>query len=286
MSTTDITKRARGEFDAGQVELIRNTVAKGCNNAELAMFLEVCARNNLDPLTKQIWTMKIKGVMQPVISRDGLLAIANRYTGKDWDGVNGEFLGCSSNVIHDHDLFSFEYEDRDDETIKVKVTHSPRDADGNPTHGGKDGEGRGPIVGAWARVKRRGHDDTFYLAYRKEHDKGENVWKSHPHAMMQKVPEAMTLRKAFSVSGVLGEHEMTERGTVTSTATESAPAVIQWPSDPQLSDELQSAFRALEYTDAKIRLAVNGKPEDELRALLADLNREADEVIPDAEVVE
>ena len=104
--------------------------------------------------------------------------------------------------------------------------------------------------------------------------------------MMQKVPEAMTLRKAFSVSGVLGEHEMTERGTVTSTATESAPAVIQWPSDPQLSDELQSAFRALEYTDAKIRLAVNGKPEDELRALLADLNREADEVIPDAEVVE
>lgn len=287
MSSMEITKRARGEFDPQQVELIRRTVAKDCNDAELAMFLETCARHELDPIIKQIWTIKIKGVMQPVVSRDGLLAIANRYTGPTWNGVNGEFLGCASNVLHEYDEFSFSYRNREDGTQEVVIEHSPRDKDGKGTHGGRDGELRGPIVAAWARVRRRGHDDVFYLAYRKEYDRGSNVWASHPHAMMVKTPEAMALRKAFSVSGVIGESEMTPAGptTVTSTSAESVPTAIEWPADQQLADGLRAAFASLGYTEAKVRLAVMGKSDDELRQLLAELNREADEEIADAEVV-
>lgn len=282
----EITKRARGDFDPAQVELIRKTVASGCNDGELALFLETCARHDLDPIIKQIWTIKINGRMQPVVSRDGLLAIANRYTGAQWDNVNGEFLGCASNVLHEHDEFSFSYRTREDGTQEVMIEHSPRDADGKPTHGGKDGELRGPIVAAWARVRRRGHDDVFFLAYRDEYDKKQNVWKSHPHAMMVKVPETMALRKAFSVSGVVGEGELPEpAGNVSATAGEPVEAKIEWPKDEQLAEGLRDAFRALGYTEAKVRLSVNGRSEDELRLLLADLNREADEVVADAEVV-
>lgn len=288
MSSVEITKRARGDFDPAQVELIRKTVAKGCNDGELALFLETCARHELDPIIKQIWTIKINGSMQPVVSRDGLLAIANRCTGSRWDGVNGEFLGCASNVLHEYDEFSFNYRNRDDGTQEVVIDHSPRDKDGKPTHGGKDGELRGPIVAAWARVRRRGHDDVFYLAYRDEYDKKQAVWKSHPHAMMVKVPEAMALRKAFSVSGVVGEGELPEepqKVTATAGTPVEAPQ-IEWPDDAELTEALTSAFRALGYTEAKVRLAVNGQSEDDLRELLASLNREADAVVADAEVVE
>lgn len=282
----EITKRARGDFDPAQVELIRKTVAAGCNDGELALFLETCARHELDPIIKQIWTIKINGRMQPVVSRDGLLAIANRFTGPTWDGVNGEFLGCASNVLHEHDEFSFSYRSRDDGTQEVVIDHSPRDADGKPTHGGKDGELRGPIVAAWARVRRRGHDDVFFLAYRDEYDKKQNVWKSHPHAMMVKVPETMALRKAFSVSGVVGEGELPESPPkATATAGEPVEATIEWPADTELTEGLQKAFRALGYTEAKVRLSVNGRSEEDLRALLANLHREADEVVADAEVV-
>lgn len=288
MSSVEITRRARGDFDPAQVDLIRSTVAKGCNDGELALFLETCARHDLDPIIKQIWTIKINGSMQPVVSRDGLLAIANRFTGANWDGVNGEFLGCASNVLHEHDEFSFSYRNRDDGTQEVVIDHSPRDAEGKPTHGGKDGELRGPIVAAWARVRRRGHDDVFYLAYREEYDKKQAVWKSHPHAMMVKVPEAMALRKAFSVSGVVGEGELPEeprKATATAGEPVEAPQ-IEWPDDPELVEALSSAFRALGYTEAKVRLAVNGRSADDLRDLLASLNREADALVADAEVVE
>jgi len=289
VSSMEITKRARGEFDPAQVDLIRQTVAKNCNDGELALFLETCARHDLDPIIKQIWTIKINGTMQPVVSRDGLLAIANRYTGAKWDGLNGEFLGCASNVLHEYDEFSFSYRNRDDGTQEVVIEHSPKDKDGKATHGGPNGDLRGPIVAAWSRVRRRGHDDVFYLAYREEYDKKQAVWKSHPHAMMVKVPETMALRKAFSVSGVVGETELIpkEQETVTAT-TDAVEAVIEWPADEQLVSKLKSAFVALGYTTAKVRLMVNGRTDDELYELVNDLNREADEglgEVIDAEVV-
>lgn len=284
--STEITQRARGEFDPAQVELIRRTIAKDCNDGELALFLETCARHDLDPIIKQIWTIKINGTMQPVVSRDGLLSIANRYTGSKWSNINGEFLGCSSDVIHEYDHFDKSYRNREDGTQEVAIEHSPRNVEGKPTHGGMDGELRGSIVGAWARVRRRGHDDVFYLAYRQEYDKKQAVWKSHPHAMMVKVPETMALRKAFSVSGVVGETELTqgEGANISSATPASVPAVIEWPDDASLAEGLREAFSALGYTEAKIRLAVNGQSEEALREVLVGLNREADN-IADAEVV-
>lgn len=287
-----ITALRRNQFSAEQVDLIRVTVAKDCNAAELALFLETCARHELDPFIKEVWAIKMTSSsgVQTVVSRDGLLKVANRCTGKGWAGQPGEFLGCQSGVVHEHDHFDTEYREREDGTIAAYVEHSPRNAEGKPTFGGAAMTGRGEMVGAWARVRRRGHDDVLFIAPREEYDKKAQVWKSHPHAMMAKVAEAMALRKAFSIAGVVGEGELDRVVNVSTGASgiEAATEEIVWPEDEELAKELQEAFRALGYRRAKVRALVNACTEaEDYRALLARLSNEADagEDIPEAEVV-
>ncbi len=57
-----------------QVDVIRNTVARGASDAQLALFLQVCATRQLDPFTRQVhWTPQ--GIIAGI---DGLRAIADR----------------------------------------------------------------------------------------------------------------------------------------------------------------------------------------------------------------
>lgn len=289
MAGTEVTRSLRHEFDGGQIELIKATVAKGLTNPELGMFLEVAARHDLDPFTKQIWAIKIQGVVQPVVSRDGLLSIANRHTPKNGYEGDGEFMGCQSNVVHEHDEFDFTQVVREDGSKRIAVHHSPRDAEGSPSFGGKDGKARGEMIGAWATVARKGHDDVFFMAYREEYDKKANVWLSHPHAMMVKCAEGMALRKAFSVSGVLAEGEEPKRHNLTDTTDDEATEEIHWPEDEEQADELRKRFDALNYRRAKVRLMVNAcqTPEDfiELQKRL-DVAVDEQNAVVDAEVVE
>lgn len=266
-----ITDRARDRFDAKQVDLIRNTVAKECNQAELAIFLEECARLELDPFAKQIWAIKIQGQMQIIVSRDGLLLLANR---------NASFRGCQSYEVREHDLFVT----RTDEDGHVQVQHEWRDAEGKPTHGGKDGSLRGQMIGAFAYVRREGHVDTQFMAYRAQYDKGVNVWKSHPSAMIIKCAEGMSLRKAFSITGITVEGElMAERQSLTAPGS---PAEIDFGEDVELADALQDAFRQIGYKRAKVRLIMRDADTPEKRAaVLSALQAEmGEEEVVDGEI--
>jgi hypothetical protein len=250
-----IARRQRAHFDHGQVELIRNTVAKDCDAAELGMFLEVCARYELDPFSKQIWAMKIQNKVQIVVSRDGLLALANRHTpfGDLKVSGGGEFLGCQSDVVREHDFFAKTV----DREGHIHIEQRYRDEAGEPTHGGPNGDLRGSIIGSWALVRRRDHADTYFFAYWDEYEKtGEprhNVWKSHPTAMMQKVSETMALRKAFSVSGVVGESEAPPPRDLA-----AVPADTDFGEDPEVEVRLKELFKLLEYPARKITLKMAG----------------------------
>jgi phage recombination protein Bet len=61
-----------------QVELIKNTVAKGATDDELKLFLYTARRTGLDPLTKQIHFVKRGGQMTIQTGIDGYRAIAER----------------------------------------------------------------------------------------------------------------------------------------------------------------------------------------------------------------
>lgn len=61
-----------------QVELIKNTVAKGASDNELQLFLAVAKRSGLDPFSKQIHFVKRGGIGTIQTGIDGYRAIAER----------------------------------------------------------------------------------------------------------------------------------------------------------------------------------------------------------------
>jgi len=73
-------------FDNDQLDLIKNTIAKGATDDELKLFLYQCKRTGLDPISKQIYFIKFGSTVAIVTAIDGYRVIANRtglYAGND-----------------------------------------------------------------------------------------------------------------------------------------------------------------------------------------------------------
>lgn len=167
------------QWSPDEVTTIRDTVAKGATDNELKMFLHLSQTYGLDPFAKEIWFIKAGG--QPVImtSRDGYLKIANNDKG---------YEGMVSDVVYEGDSFQ--------KTVDG-VSH---------TYGvGK----RGGILGAYALVYKQGTRFPAYVfAPFRDYNKGNNVWRQYPHAMILKVAESMALKRAFSLSGLVTREEI------------------------------------------------------------------------------
>ena len=71
--TTAITKTGT-DYTREQIDTIKQTVAKGANDSQLALFLQVCKSRGLDPFTKQVYFTP-QGI---IVSIDGFRAIAER----------------------------------------------------------------------------------------------------------------------------------------------------------------------------------------------------------------
>jgi phage recombination protein Bet len=69
--TTAITTT---DFSREQIDTIKQTVAKGATDSQLALFLQVCKSRSLDPFTKQVYFTP-QGI---IVSIDGFRSIAER----------------------------------------------------------------------------------------------------------------------------------------------------------------------------------------------------------------
>jgi phage recombination protein Bet len=281
-----ITVPARLGFDQQQVVAIRNTVAADCNNAELVMFLEVAARYELDPFARQIYAAKMKGRVQIIVSRDGLLAHAHKEP---------SFVRMDGDVVHANDEFSNVFENGE---RSIKHSYSTQS---DPSKSGPNGEpvGRGPIIGAWARVVREGHGETYFFAPMGEYKQDrEGPWQKTPSAMILKCAETYALRKAFSISGVVGEDEIEkERKMLTDVETgktrELAFSNIDFGPEPRASyiatlAEMANQLKPGSYRPAKLQ-ALAADPEalvNELASFIAELGGEAPPEPIDGDAVE
>lgn len=82
----DLTVPEKGALSPDQKELLKNTVAKGATDDELALFWHVAQKAGLDPFAKQIHFSKRAGNMTLITGIDGYRLTASRtdqYAGND-----------------------------------------------------------------------------------------------------------------------------------------------------------------------------------------------------------
>lgn len=186
------------EWSPQQVETIKRTVAKGATNDELGMFLHLSQQYGLDPFAKDLWFIKM-GNQAPVImtSRDGYLKIAQR---------NADYDGIDSDVVYENDSFR---------KTREGVSHE------------YSVKNRGRIVGAYALVYRKSIGRPVYVfAPFGDYNKGNGTWKTYGHAMILKVAEAMALKRAFSLSGLVTSEELDEAPRMDGVPSQAVDAEI------------------------------------------------------------
>jgi phage recombination protein Bet len=168
-------------YSSEEIAVIRSTVAKGASDLELAYFLNVAKMNELNPFNKEIWCYKDN--KQNVIifaGRDGFLAKAQKSA--RWNGI-------TSGMVRENDAFDCDF-------ATGKISHKKNFKDG------------GKILGAYAICKPKGTElPTIEWADFDTYNKGYNVWKTHPEAMIKKIAETNVLKKAYGISGLQSEYE-------------------------------------------------------------------------------
>ena len=168
-------------FSESQIALIKRTVAKNATNDELAMFLHIAKKTQLDPFKKEIWFYKDKkGNTLIYAARDGYLTIAQR---------SGEFGGMKSGAVHENDEFVV---DIASDAVEHRIV-TPAD--------------RGKLVAAWATVYRKNCQPTTVYVENATYNKGSNTWATHPDAMLEKVAQNIALKKVFGITGVTSVEE-------------------------------------------------------------------------------
>lgn len=104
MSTELAVQNAQlGQLNAEQVDLLKDSIARGASDIELALFLEVCRSKSLDPFSKEIYLVKRwdqglgREIATAQVGIDGYRSLAERtglYAGQDgpyWCGEDGNW---------------------------------------------------------------------------------------------------------------------------------------------------------------------------------------------------
>lgn len=213
-------------FSPEQMQLMKDTVAKGVSDNEFMLFMHLAQHYGLDPFAKEVWCIKYGNNPATIFtSRDGYLKIASRDP--QMDGIQSDAV-CANDSLE-------------------KLT------DGTVLH--TYGNPRGALLGAYALVFRKDRSrPAYFYAPMAEYNAGSNpTWKKYPTAMIIKVAEAMALKRAFSISGLVTQEELgldmqaTEQdaGTSATVVVETTPAPVATehpaPARTEPTDEVKIA---------------------------------------------
>jgi len=166
-------------------EHIKKMVAQGATEDEFKSFMYLCHEYNLDPLKKEIYFIKYGGRSTVITSRDGYLKIAN---------LNEHFNGIESEVVYQGDVLT----KRDDGSLHITY---------GPDHLVFD---KSKLTGAFCNVFRKDREKAtaVFVSIKEYYKKDAPIWQQYTNAMILKVAEAMALKRAFAISGLVTKEEI------------------------------------------------------------------------------
>lgn len=212
---------AFGKLSRPQIQLIKNTVAKGASDDELRLFIQVCKGAKLNPFLRQVhlvprWDSRLaKEVRTIQVGIDGFRAVAEssgQYAGNDDPTYEG-----TKTIEYGKDKTSIEVPETSTVTVYKLM------------------EGTRMPFTATARW------DEYYPGERMGFQ-----WHIRPYLMLGKCAEALALRKAFPklLSGMYAQEEM-DRTLPKETSEKRAKAASDklWEMIAEASEEELHEYR-------------------------------------------
>ena len=230
------------QLDLTQIELIKNTIAKGATDDELQLFIQQVNRTGLDPFNRQIYAIKRwdgklgREVMQTQLSIDGFRLVAQR---------SGEYAGQTPVY----------WCGKEREWSDLWLTD-----DGLPAAAKVGVYRRGFAEPIWAVATW----DQYAIYGGKEGAKRLSpMWSKMPSLMLGKCAESLALRKAFpmELSGLYTSDEMGQ-------ADNPVPDVAE---KPRSSRRLTPSKATTTVTAEEFR-PVTDEQRSELAGLIGSMN--------------
>jgi phage recombination protein Bet len=210
--STALSIASEAGYSPAKLQLIKDTIARGATDDELALFLYTAQRTGLDPLTRQIYCIKRwdstlqRDAMTTQTSIDGLRLVADR-TGRYAPGrattyeydKNGDLVSATAYIL--------KY-----------------------------------VQGTWHEASAT----AYYVEYIQTKRDGTPtaMWKSKPRIMLGKCAEALVLRRGFpaELSGVYASEEM---GDEEQRPAPAAPVIVEPAAKPaprMTAEEVKGAW--------------------------------------------
>ncbi|UII58098.1 recombinase RecT (plasmid) [Cytobacillus spongiae] len=173
------TQEFENVFTQKELEVVVNSIAKGATNEELALFIQICKQNNLNPFKNHIYFIKYGNQMSIQVSVEGIQYLAQQR--EDYKGVTVQ-------LVHENDDFEIGV-DPDTQELKIEK-HTIKIP-------------RGKVAAAYAIAKREGYPDKVVVIEAEEVDhlrnKSGSQWKTYYNDMFKKHALKRALKLQFGI---------------------------------------------------------------------------------------
>jgi recombination protein RecT len=231
------TQEFENVFTQKELEVVVNSIAKGATNEELALFIQICKQNNLNPFKNHIYFIKYGNQMSIQVSVEGIQYLAQQR--EDYKGVTVQ-------LVHENDDFEIGV---DQETQELKIEkHTIKIP-------------RGKVAAAYAIAKREGYPDKVVVIEAEEVDhlknKSGSQWKTYFNDMFKKhaLKRALKLQFGIDVDDATGlqedsgdSYQPRERRDVTPDSFDESPQT-------ELVDEEEQLNEAWDGINKKVKQA-------------------------------